>query len=103
MHCAKHNKRAGRFFRNGGEPVGYDVEFIRLPSPNGLKFPVESAEAHKLLKKPAGIGEPAEVRELLLSLAGAKPGPDDTVDYIGSGLNYARLTIKPDRIHVENN
>ena len=83
--------------------MGYDVEFIQLASAEGLKFPVEAPQAAKLVKKPAGIGEPAVVRELLLAIPGAKAGPGDAVDYIGKGLNYARLTVKPDRIHVENN
>jgi hypothetical protein len=83
--------------------LGYDVEFVLAPSTQGLKFPMEPAQAAKLLKKPAGIGEPAQVRDLLLALSGAKPGPGESIDYIGQGLNYARLTVKPDRIHVENN
>jgi hypothetical protein len=83
--------------------LGYDVEFVRLPSTAGLKFPVDATQTEKLLKEPAGIGEPSEIRALLLSLPGAKPGPEDTIDYIGAGLNYARLAVKPDRIHIENN
>ena len=83
--------------------MSYDVEFVRLGSVDGIDFPLAQAAAEKALKKPAAIGEPAAVRSWLLTLPGAKAGPGEAIDYIGQGLNYARLTVKPDRIHVENN
>ena len=83
--------------------MGYDVEFIQIAAADGLPFPVPDAEAKKLLKKPAAFKDTAEVRELLLKLPGTKAGQGDAVDYVGQGLNYAKFTVKKDRIHVENN
>ncbi len=83
--------------------MGYDVEFIQLPSADGLKFPVPDADAKKLLKKATSFKDTAKVRDLLLKLPGAKAGKGDAIDYVGQGLNYARFTVKKDRIHVENN
>jgi hypothetical protein len=47
--------------------------------------------------------EPREaVRTTLLELDGAREGPDDTIDYVGKGLNYARLCVRKKAIHVDN-
>lgn len=83
--------------------MSYDVELVQLPSLEGIKFPVAKADTAKLLKKPTAFKDPKAVRELLLALTGAKEGPDKAVDYMGKGLNFARLTVKPDRVFVENN
>jgi hypothetical protein len=83
--------------------VSYDVELVQLPSLEGIKFPVAKADTAKLLKKPLAFKDPKSVRELLLALSGAKAGPQDAVDYVGKGLNFARLTVKSDRVFVENN
>jgi hypothetical protein len=83
--------------------VGYDVDFIQIPRPSDLTFPVEPAQARELLRQAAPITEEAVVREALLKLTGCKPGPNDTIDFLGRGLSYARLSILNDRIHVENN
>jgi hypothetical protein len=77
--------------------VSYDVELVQLPSLNGIKFPVAQADTAKLLKKPSPFKDPKSIRESLLALEGAKAGPKDAVDY------FARLTVKPDRVFVENN
>jgi hypothetical protein len=83
--------------------LGYDVELIQIPAEPGLNFPVEAVQAKALLKKASPFASAAAVREALLKIAGCKAGPGEAVDFIGRGLSYARFTIKPDRIHVENN
>lgn len=83
--------------------MGYDLELIRITEEAGLVFPVESGAARKLLSKPAPLGDPAKAREALLKIPGCRPGSGDAVDFIGRGLSYARFTVKPDRIHVDNN
>jgi hypothetical protein len=79
------------------------VEFVLIPAPPKRPFPVDAAEAERLLASAAGIGDPAKVREALLKVKGCRPGPADSVDYVGAGLSYARLFVRDKAIHVENN
>ncbi len=81
--------------------MGYDVELIILKLKQAVKFPV--SEAGKLLAECAQPLEAEAVRKILLEIPGCKPGPDDSVDYLGAGLSYARMTVKPKAIFVENN
>jgi hypothetical protein len=83
--------------------VGYDVEFIQLAVPPETAFPVEPKQAAKLVKKAAAFADPEQVKATLLKMEGCRPGPKGTVDYLGKGLSYARLSPKKDCIHVENN
>ncbi len=83
--------------------MGYDIELISLELPAGTKLPVEAGAAAKLVSKSAFALDAAAVREALLAIPGCKPGPDDGIDYLGSGLSYARMRIKPKAVHVENN
>lgn len=83
--------------------MGYDVEFIQVPPAPGLTFPVEAGQAPDLLGRALPITDPAAVRETLLSVQGCRPGPGDSIDFVGRGLSYARFFIQADRIHVENN
>ena len=39
----------------------------------------------------------------MLNIEGCKPGPDDSIDFLGRGLNYAHLVIREKAVHVENN
>jgi hypothetical protein len=83
--------------------VSYDVEFISIELPAKTSFPVDAEKAKALVKKTSALPPREKVAERLLKVAGCKPGPDDAIDYMGKVLNYARLTIKKDRIHLENN
>jgi hypothetical protein len=83
--------------------VGYDIELISLELPAGTKLPVQAEAAARMVAKSAAALDAAAVREALLAIAGCKPGPDDSIDYLGSGLSYARLRIKAKAVHVENN
>jgi hypothetical protein len=83
--------------------MGYDVDFVQLDVPPGTALPVEGASAKKLLKGRRPLTDTVAARAALLKVQGSKPGPNDAVDYVGAGLNYARLFIRPDAIHVENN
>jgi hypothetical protein len=83
--------------------VGYDVDFIQIPSQPALTFPVEPGRAQRLPQQALPITDPVAVREALLNVKGSKPGPDNSIDFVGRGLSYARFSIRTDRIHVENN
>lgn len=84
--------------------MGYDVDFVQLTAPAGTTFPVEPQEAAKLLKKAVSFADPEAVRALLLEMEGCRPGPSKgTVDFLGKGLSYARLSPRKNAIHVENN
>jgi hypothetical protein len=83
--------------------VGYDIELISLKLPAGTKFPVEPAAAAKTVSMSAATLDAGAVRDALLAIPGCKPGPEDSVDYLGSGLSYARMRIKPQAVHIENN
>jgi hypothetical protein len=82
--------------------VGYDIEFIVLKLPTETKFAVDAKQAKGLIAQAQPL-DAAAVRAVLLAISGCKPGPQDSIDYLGSGLSYARLTIEPKAIHVENN
>lgn len=83
--------------------MGYDIEFIALDPSATVKPPVDPGSAASLVTKSARKLDAAVVRETLLAVAGCKPGPDDSVDYLGAGLSYARLRLEPKAVHVENN
>ena len=83
--------------------MGYDVEFIQLTVPPETAFPVEPKQAAKLAKKATPFADPEAVKAALLKMEGCRPGPKGTIDYLGKGLSYARLSPKKEAIHVENN
>lgn len=83
--------------------MGYDVDLIRAQVPTGTRFPVPADRSRDLIDRAEPLDDPAAVRSALLAVPGARPGPGDTVDYLGRGLSYARFEVRPDRIHVENN
>lgn len=83
--------------------MGYDVDFVTVPSLKELTLPLKDDAAKKALKKPEPFKDAAQIKAALLKLEGAKPGPGEAIDYVGKGFNYARLTVHADRVHVENN
>lgn len=83
--------------------MGYDLEFVQIPQPAGLSFPLGGPHAEALISQATPIADPAPVRAALLKVPGCRPGPGDAVDYLGRGLSYARFTIQANRVHVENN
>lgn len=83
--------------------MGYDVEFVQLAVPPETVFPVEPAQAARLVRKAGAFTDTEAVKALLLKLEGCKPGPKGAVDYMGKGLSYARITAGKNAIHVENN
>jgi hypothetical protein len=83
--------------------VGYDVRFVQVAAPKDAVFPVGAEPAGRLVKKAVSFADPGAVQKMLLKIEGTRPGPEGTVDYLGRGLSYARLTAKKDAIHVENN
>lgn len=82
--------------------MGYDVEFVQVAVATKTTFPIAMAAASDMLKHAKPFEPIAAVRKTLLSLQGAKEGPNDSIDYIGKGLNYARLSVKEKTIHVDN-
>ncbi len=82
--------------------MGYDVELITMKPPPGTSFPLDAQAAEKLVASVQPLDQ-AVVRAVLLGIPGSKPGPQNAVDYLGSGLAYARLTVKDTLVHVENN
>lgn len=83
--------------------MSYDVEFISIDLPDKMSFPIEADKAQKLVTKTTPLPPHEKVADRLMRLEGCKPGPGDSIDFMGKVLNYARLTIKGDRIHLENN
>ncbi len=83
--------------------MGYDVQFIQLTVPPETTFPVEPKQAARMIKKAAPFANPEQVKAALLKMEGCRPGPEGTVDYLGKGLSYARLSPRKECIHVENN
>ena len=83
--------------------MSYDVRFVQVSLPPGIEPPVGGAAAQEALKSATPIEDTAGVRELLLKVEGSRPGPNDAVDYVGRGLNNARLYVRREGIHVENN
>ena len=82
--------------------MGYDVEFVQVTVTPEAAFPIAPALASGLLANAEAFEARKAVRTALLELDGAKEGPDDTVDYLGKGLNYARLCVRKKAIHVDN-
>ncbi len=64
---------------------------------------MEPGQAAKSRGTAVPFTDPARVRELLLGMSGCKPGPGESVDFLGKGLSYARISVRADAIHVENN
>jgi hypothetical protein len=83
--------------------VGYDVEFIQLPMSEKVTFPVSATEAARLRQKAVPFADARKLRSALLDMRGCRPGPDDSIDFMGQGLSYARLFIRESSVHVENN
>ncbi|MHC4444218.1 MAG: hypothetical protein ACYTF1_24910 [Planctomycetota bacterium] len=83
--------------------MGYDVQFIQIPVPVDISFPVNADHMEELMSSPIVFDSLNKTKKKLLELKGTRPGPDETVDYIGNGMNYARLFVKKEIIHVENN
>lgn len=83
--------------------MGYDLEFIRLAIPANTGFPVDEKRSAGLLKSIRPFDDVQAVRKLLLGLPGAKPGPEDAIDFLGQGLSYARFVVRPEVIFIENN
>lgn len=83
--------------------MGYDIELIQIPAKPGVTYPVEAKAAGKLAAGGVPFADVSAVRAALSGLAGCRPGPGETVDFVGRGLSYARFTVRPDRIHVDNN
>ena len=83
--------------------MGYDVEFIQVPTPKGTKFPVDEVRAADFIANTLTFDDPGYVRELLLDYDDTRPGPEDSIDYLGSGMSYARIFVRAKAIFVENN
>ena len=82
--------------------VGYDVELVQIQLGAKIRFPVKPAKAKELRSQALAFKDTDAVQNALLSMQGCRPGPDETVDYLGRGLSYARFTVKTDAIHVQN-
>lgn len=83
--------------------MGYDVELIAMKTRPQTGFPLDQAAAERQIAAAALQLDAEQIKQILLAIPGAKPGPDDSIDYLGAGLGYARLFIKPAAVHVENN
>src|SRR5688572_6806433 len=76
---------------------------MQIPVPADTSFPIDEARAQTLLKNRQKFNDLKAVRELLLKIEGCRWGPEESVDFLGRGLSYARLFVKDDMIHIENN
>jgi hypothetical protein len=83
--------------------VGYDIEFIAMARPADAGMPIEPGAAAGLIARSAATLDADAVKTTLLATPGCKPGPEGSIDYLGSGLSYARLTVRARAVHVENN
>ena len=83
--------------------MGYDVHFIQVPTPPGICFPVAADKTDKLLAGAVPFQDLGSLRASLLKIDGCRRGSGDAIDYLGKGLSYARLVVRKDAIHVENN
>jgi len=83
--------------------VSYDVQLIQVTVPAKTSFPLDEGQSKTLLKSRLKFDKPAAVRELLLKIEGCRSGPDESVDFVGRALSYARFFVKDDMIHIENN
>lgn len=82
--------------------MGYDVEFLQIPVPPGLGFPVAAETAISLRSNAVPFDDIEALRAELHGIEGCRPGPGKSVNFLGRGLNYARLTVRKNHIHVEN-
>lgn len=80
--------------------MSYDVEFVQIPLGPEMKPPVA---AETLLDEAMPFDDAGAIRTMLIEMDGCKPGPDDSIDFMGRGLNYARFKFNPKAIYVENN
>ena len=83
--------------------MGYDVEFIQVPMPKGMAFPVKPETAKTLLAGALALEDRTAVRELMLKLSGMREGEKQSIDFLGKGMSYAKFRIGAKSIHVENN
>ncbi len=83
--------------------MGYDVEFVQVAVDKDASFPIDAQATGALLRKPIAFKDAGAVSRMLLKLEGAKAGPGGTIDYLATGLSYARFTVEKDRVHVDNN
>lgn len=82
--------------------MGYDVEFLQIDA-GDCRFPVEAATASRLVQQAMPFPDPEKVKDALLQIGGTKAGPAGSVDYLGAGLNYARLHVNAAAVRVDNN
>ena len=80
--------------------MGYDVEFVQVTVESDEPFP---RPARKGTVATAPFEDTAALRQALLGIEGARAGVEDTIDYLGQGLNYARFQVSQDAIRVDNN
>lgn len=83
--------------------MGYDVELIQITTEPEATFPTVAEDIGREGAAREPFASVEDVRTALLRLDGTRPGPDDTVDYLGGGLNHARFHVRPEAIHVDNN
>ena len=84
--------------------MGYDVQFIQVDPSAKATFPIDGDSAEKLCAKATPFTDLNAIRETLLASDGFRPGPEaDAVDFMGKGLSYARLFVRAEAIHIENN
>lgn len=83
--------------------MGYDVAFVQIDVPEGTTFPVTGSEASDLVARAEPIADIDAVKEALCQQEGCKPGPDDTIDFLGKRLGYARLRFREKDVYIENN
>ena len=83
--------------------MGYDLEFIQVPTPPGTKFPVDEDRAADFITHALSFDDPGEVRAMLLDYDGTRQGSEDAIDYLGSGMSYARIFVRSKTLFVENN
>lgn len=82
--------------------MGYDVEFVQVTVGPETAFPIAPVRVTDLLQEAVPFQSQEAVCATLLKLDGTKAGPDDTIDYMGKGLNYASLSVRKKAIHVDN-
>jgi hypothetical protein len=85
------------------DELGYDVEFIQVPTPAGTEFPVDEDHASEFIAHALTFDDPGEICALLLDYDGTRQGPEESIDYLGSGMSYARIFVRAKAIFVENN
>ncbi len=83
--------------------MSYDLELIQVPLDAEQSFPVTDSAAQSALKDAIEFHDLDAVRAILLRIKGCRSGPEAAIDYMGKGLNSARLFVRSEGIHVENN